>query len=200
MEKFRSLAAKVLPIALKDIDTDMIFPAQFLTSVSKEGHGQNLFASLKKQNPQFPINLAKYKDAGILLADSNFGCGSSREHAVWAILDAGFKVVISKSFADIFYSNAAKNGLVLVTLADQIIDNLLLEAKNKELFLTVDLENQQVIDNVQPYPFTFDPFRKHCILNGLDDIDYILSEKKEIAKFRQKQIASQNISTLVTNN
>ncbi len=199
MEQFKSLTAKVLPLPIKDIDTDMIIPAQFLTSVSREGYGENLFRRLRDQDPQFPLNMPKYKDASIMLTDSNFGCGSSREHAVWAILDAGFKVVISKSFADIFYSNSAKNGLVLVTLPEEIVDDLLLEAKNKELLLSVDLENQQVQNEKQIYPFTYDAFRRHCILNGLDDIDYILSAKSEIADFRTKQSSKQTVSTLVIN-
>jgi 3-isopropylmalate/(R)-2-methylmalate dehydratase small subunit len=200
MEKFKSLTAKVLPLPIKDIDTDMIIPAQFLTSVSREGYGENLFRRLRDQDPQFPINMPKYKDAGIMLTDSNFGCGSSREHAVWAILDAGYKVVISKSFADIFYSNSAKNGLVLVTLPEKIIDSLLTEAKKKELILTIDLESQQVQKDKQTYPFSYDSFRRHCILNGLDDIDYILSAKNEIADFRNKQANKQKVSTLVINN
>lgn len=199
MEKFTSLTAKVLPIPMKDIDTDMIIPAQFLTSVSREGYGENLFRRLRDQDPQFPLNMPQYKDAGILLTDSNFGCGSSREHAVWAILDAGFRVVISQSFADIFYNNSAENGLVLITLPEQIVNNLLLEAKSKELVLTVNLENQSVQNDKQTFPFTYDAFRRHCILNGLDDIDYILSAKNEIAQFRKKQINKQNISTLIMN-
>lgn len=200
MEKFKSITAKVMPLPIKDIDTDMIIPAQFLTSVSREGYGENLFRRLRDQDAQFPINMPKYKDAGIMLTDSNFGCGSSREHAVWAILDAGFKVVISKSFADIFYSNAAKNGLVLVTLPEETVDDLLFEAKGKELILTVNLESQQVQNGSQSYSFNYDAFRRHCILNGLDDIDYILSAKNEIADFRKKQSTKQHVSTLSTNN
>ncbi len=200
MEKFKTLTAKVLPIAIKDIDTDMIIPAQFLTSVSRQGYGENLFRRLRDQDLQFPTNMPKYKDAGIMLTDSNFGCGSSREHAVWAILDAGFKAVISKSFADIFYSNSAKNGLVLITLPEKTIDDLLAEAIANELFLTIDLEGQQVHKDKQSYPFTYDAFRRHCILNGLDDIDYILSAKNEIADFRKKQSSQQSVSTLSINN
>jgi len=198
MEKFKSITSKVLPVPIKDIDTDMIIPAQFLTSISREGYGENLFRRLRDQAPEFPINLPEYKEAGILIADSNFGCGSSREHAVWAILDAGFKVVISKSFADIFYSNSAKNGLVLVTLPEKTVNDFLLEAKNKELVLTIDLEKQHVQSGQQTYSFNYDPFRKHCILNGLDDIDYILSAKNEIADFHKKQ--QHTVSTLNTNN
>ncbi len=200
MEKFKSLTAKVMPIPLTDIDTDMIIPAQFLTSVSKEGYGENLFRRLRDKDPQFPLNQTKYKDAAIMLTDNNFGCGSSREHAVWAILSAGFKVVISKSFADIFFSNSAKNGLVLVTLPEQIVDELLAEAQKHELTLTIDLEAEEVRKvNGTVYKFKYDPFRRHCILNGLDDIDYILSMKNEIAQFRKTQMTKPVASTFANN-
>lgn len=200
MEKFKSITAKVLPLPIKDVDTDMIIPAQFLTSVSRAGFGENLFRRLRDMDPQFPLNMPKYKDAAIMVADSNFGCGSSREHAVWAIMDAGFRVVISKSFADIFYSNSAKNGLILVTLPPDIVDKILEEAKNKELVLTVDLEKQEVKCGENTYSFAYDSFRRHCIMNGLDDIDYILSAKDEIADFRKKQSSKINMSTLHINN
>ncbi len=197
MEKFKSITAKVMPLSMKDIDTDMIIPAQFLTSVSREGYGQNLFRRLRDKDPQFPLNQAKYKDAKIIVADSNFGCGSSREHAVWAILDAGFRAVIAKSFADIFYNNSAKNGLVLATLPDKVMDNLIAAATQEELILTVDLEALQIRQqDGQIFSFDYDPFRRHCILNGLDDIDYILSTKDEIAKFRQQQAKQQYVSTI----
>ncbi len=191
MEQFKSLTAKVIPLPMKDIDTDMIYPAQFLTSISRNGLGKNLFYSLRSQNPQFVFNQPRYTDAGILVTDSNFGCGSSREHAVWALLDAGYRVIISKSFADIFSSNSAKNGLLLVTLPDTIIDDLLIQASNIDLLLTVDLEKQEVrTADGQIFSFTYDPFRRYCILNGLDDIDYILSMKNEIGEFRKTQLNS----------
>jgi 3-isopropylmalate/(R)-2-methylmalate dehydratase small subunit len=201
MEKFEPITAKVMPLPMKDIDTDMIIPAQFLTSVSREGYGKNLFRRLRDKDPQFPLNQEKYKDAGIIVADSNFGCGSSREHAVWAILDAGFRGIIAKSFADIFYNNSAKNGLILVTLPERVIDNFLSTARQDLLTLTVDLEQQKVhAPNQQTFSFEYDPFRRHCILNGLDDIDYILSMKDEISKFRQQQTAQQFVSTIIRNN
>ena len=200
MEKFKSLTATVMPISLTDIDTDMIIPAQFLTSVSKEGYGKNLFRRLRDQDPQFPLNQTKYKDAAIMLTDRNFGCGSSREHAVWAILDAGFKVVISKSFADIFFSNSAKNGLVLVTLPEQIVDELLAEAEKHDLTVTIDLEAEEIYTtDGKVYKFKYDPFRRHCILNGLDDIDYILSMKNEISQFRKEQMTKPFVSTVSKN-
>ncbi len=201
MEKFKSITAKVMPLPMKDVDTDMIIPAQFLTSISREGYGQNLFRRLRDRDPQFPLNQEKYKDSGILVADSNFGCGSSREHAVWAILDAGFRVVIAKSFADIFYNNSAKNGLILVTLPSELVEDLLSKAISGQLSLTVDLESQKVsTSDSRTVSFDYDPFRRHCILNGLDDIDYILSMKEDIAQFRKKQSTVPTMSTLVTNN
>jgi 3-isopropylmalate/(R)-2-methylmalate dehydratase small subunit len=166
----------------------MIIPAQFLTSISREGFGQNLFRRLRDADPNFAFNQRRFAGASILVAGSNFGCGSSREHAVWALAGAGIKVVIAKSFADIFYSNCAKNGLLLVVLPEPVIDRLLKEADQADLELTVSLENQKVtLPNGELFEFDYDPFRKHCLLNGLDDIDYILSMKEEIRAFRQKQ-------------
>jgi 3-isopropylmalate/(R)-2-methylmalate dehydratase small subunit len=201
MDKFQTFTAKAMPVPIKDIDTDMIIPAQFLTSVSRSGFGQNLFRRLRDNDANFPINQEKYKDAGIIVADSNFGCGSSREHAVWAIQGAGFKAIISKSFADIFYNNSAKSGLILITLPDKTVDDLISRATAGELTLTINLQDQVVQEkNGQSYSFDYDPFRKHCILNGLDDIDYILSMKEEINKFRKQQVQTLHLSTLVKNN
>jgi len=200
MEKFKSFTAKAMPLSMKDIDTDMIIPAQFLTSVSRAGYGQNLFRRLRDNDPQFPINQEKYKGAGIIIADSNFGCGSSREHAVWAILDAGFRAIVAKSFADIFYNNSGKSGLILATLPDKTVDKLLATATNEELILTVDLEAKEVRRDGEIFPFDYDPFRRHCILNGLDDIDYILSIKDDIYNFRKEQTKAPLMSTLVKNN
>ncbi|HEY9713580.1 MAG TPA: 3-isopropylmalate dehydratase small subunit [Chroococcales cyanobacterium] len=205
MEKFTSLKSKVMPLPIKDVDTDMIIPAQFLTSISREGYGENLFRRLRDRDAEFPTNLPKYKGAQILVADSNFGCGSSREHAVWAILGAGFKVVIAKSFADIFFNNSAKNGLILVTLADKAVDDLLAQAQAGDLEITVDLNAQEVTcasgtADQKTYHFDYDPFRRHCILNGLDDIDYILSMKDDIKSFRDKQDAVQKTCTTAANN
>ncbi len=188
MERFAQITSRAIPLPLKDVDTDMIIPAQFLTSISREGFGQNLFRRLRDADPNFAFNQRRFAGASILVAGSNFGCGSSREHAVWALAGAGIKVVIAKSFADIFYSNCAKNGLLLVVLPEPVIDRLLKEADQADLELTVSLENQKVtLPNGELFEFDYDPFRKHCLLNGLDDIDYILSMKEEIRAFRQKQ-------------
>jgi len=209
MDKVNYICSKVVPLQMKDVDTDLIIPAQFLTSISRDGYGENLFRRLKDNDANFPLNQEKYTGARILVADSNFGCGSSREHAVWALVGAGFKAVIAKSFADIFYSNAAKNGLLLVTLPDKVVDRMLSEASDEDYVVSIDLESQTVLlpDSNSPwvrshghwnvampttsYPFEYDSFRKYCMLNGLDDVDYILSHKKEFDEFKQKQKAQQ---------
>ncbi len=196
MEKFATLTAKVIPLPLRDVDTDLIIPAQYLTSTSKDGYAENLFRRLKDNDPNFPMNLPKYKGAQILVADDNFGCGSSREHAVWALTGAGIRVVICKSFSDIFYSNSAKNGLLLVTLPADVVDKLLADATENDLELTVDLSNQTVtLPSDEVYTFDFDSFRKHCLLNGLDDIDYILANEKEITAFKKNQESNQYYKT-----
>lgn len=196
MEKFESLTSRVIPLPIKDVDTDMIIPAQFLTSISRDGYGQNLFRRWRDKDPQFPLNQARFKGAQVMVVDSNFGCGSSREHAVWAILGGGIRVVIGKSFADIFYNNSAKNGLILVVLPEKDVDDLLARAQKEDISLTVDLSAQEVrTENGQSFSFDYDPFRRHCILNGLDDIEYILSMKDEIDRFREKQTSVQT-STL----
>jgi 3-isopropylmalate/(R)-2-methylmalate dehydratase small subunit len=187
MQAFRSVKSKVIPLPIKDVDTDMIIPAQFLTSISRDGYGQNLFVRLRQKDPQFPFNLDKYKGAEILVTDHNFGCGSSREHAVWALQGAGIKVVIAKSFADIFAGNSAKGGLLLIVLPEAVVDRLLLEGRSGEYQVEVDLENSVVrTPDGKEQKFDYDPFRRHCLLNGLDDIDYILSFKDEIRAYKDE--------------
>ncbi len=184
MKKFTKLKSAVIPLNIKNVDTDMIFPAQYLRDVNTKNFGEHLFKRLKSQNPEFPFNLTKYDGAKILLADDNFGCGSSREHAVWALLDWGISVVISSSYADIFAGNAAKNGLLTISLAPASIQKLFERAKTSSLSLEVNLEDQTVVaDNQEIYNFNFDPFRKHCIFNGLDDLDYLIDQKAAINKF-----------------
>lgn len=182
---------------MKDVDTDLIIPAQFLTSISREGYGQNLFRRLRDSDPNFPFNQEKFRGASIMVADSNFGCGSSREHAVWAILGGGIRVVIAKSFADIFYNNSAKNGLLLVVLPPDVVEALLAAAGNGDFEVTVDLASQTVtLPGEIEHKFDYDPFRKHCMLNGLDDIDYIRSYEKDINAFRQAQGRVRYMSTV----
>jgi 3-isopropylmalate/(R)-2-methylmalate dehydratase small subunit len=184
MEPFRTFSGTVLPLPLNDIDTDMIIPAQYLTSVSREGYGSNLFRRLRDQDPHFPLNVPQYRNASILLSGDNFGCGSSREHAVWAIQGAGFKAVIAESFADIFSSNSGKNGLVLISLPSHEIRQLMEQAASNPLELTIDLENLQVSSGTgSVYSFEYDAFRQHCLLNGLDDLDYLLQHQAEITSY-----------------
>jgi len=189
MEKFKTFKSKICPVNYSNVDTDMLIPAQYLTSTSKDGYGQNLFRRMRDENKDFSLNQDRYKDAQILIADDNFGCGSSREHAVWALTDWGFKVIIAKSFSDIFFSNSAKNGLLLITLDEKEVDSIL---SKEELTLSVNLEEQKVVfedgsDAGRELSFEYDSFRKHCLLQGLDDIDYILSEQEQIKEFRDKQ-------------
>ncbi len=181
MEKFTSHAGKVITLPIRNVDTDMIIPAQFLTNITKEGYASALFQRLREQDPEFPFNLEKFKGASILVSDSNFGCGSSREHAVWALLAGGIRVVIAKSFADIFFNNSAKNGLLLVTLRDHEVDNLLDRGRDGNLRLTVDLAEQTVKGKAgMKYSFEFDGFRRYCLLEGKDELDYILAQREKI--------------------
>ena len=197
MKKFTKVISKAIPLPIKDVDTDQIIPAQFLTSISSDGYGKNLFKRLKEESPDFPMNQPRYVGAKILIADHNFGCGSSREHAVWALMGAGIEVMIGKSFADIFTGNSANNGFLLVTLPSDTVDALLKAAAETDLELTIDLDSQEVrtSDN-QIFKFDYDPFRKHCLINGLDDIDYILSEKASIDSYRTAQADRRFFSTV----
>lgn len=196
MEKFHAWTGKVVPIRMNDVDTDMILPAQFLTSISRQGYGENLFRRLRDQDPNFSLNLEKYKGASILLSDTNFGCGSSREHAVWALQGAGIKVVIAKSFADIFSNNSGKNGLLLLVLDPNQVDDLLKRAENYALELSVDLELQLIQGPGFEYMFNIDAFQKHCFLEGLDELDYLLVEKESINKCFSSCSPSTFFSTL----
>ena len=197
MEKFKTVTSVVSPLPMKDVDTDLIIPAQFLTSISRDGYGENLFKRLRENDSNFPLNQEKYKGSQILLVDSNFGCGSSREHAVWALAGWGFKVVIGKSFADIFSGNSSKNGLLLVVLPEEQIDKMLEKAKEQALSVTVSLADQKVtMPSGEEYSFEYDSFRKHCMLNGLDDIDYIRSFESDVNQFRTEQKKHQRFSLL----
>lgn len=186
MKPFTTVCSRVAPVPIKDVDTDMIIPAQFLTSISREGFGEHLFKRLRSADPDFYMNQERYRGAQILVADSNFGCGSSREHAVWALQGAGVKVVIAPSFADIFAGNSTKNGLLLVTLPDADVRKLLRLAQEVGVTLTVDLQAQTVsAEDGQSWKFEYDPFRKHCLLNGLDDLDYLRSRLDQILEKKQ---------------
>jgi 3-isopropylmalate/(R)-2-methylmalate dehydratase small subunit len=197
MKKVDKIKSHAAPLPMKDVDTDLIIPAQYLTSISKDGYGQNLFQRLKEADPNFVLTQEKFKKAEILVVDSNFGCGSSREHAVWALCDYGIKAVIAKSFADIFFSNSSKNGLLTVILPEETVDKILNDSAKGNYEISIDLEKQTVtLPDGSQHTFPFDPFRKHCLLNGLDDIEYILSHSDDINRFRAAQQAERPFSTL----
>ncbi len=191
MQQFQFIKSKVIPFPLVNVDTDMIMPAQFMTSnVSDlEFWGEKLFFRLKT-DPDFVFNLPKYQGAQILVAQDNFGCGSSREHAVWALQGSGIRVIIAPSFSDIFYNNSSKNGLVLVTLEEKLVEEILTKAENSDLFLSVDLDKQEVDLEGWILHFDFDPFKKECILEGLSDMAYLEKYSKEILAWDQAQQAN----------
>ncbi len=168
------------PMMMSDIDTDIIIPAQHLTQTSQTGYGQHAFARLKQADPDFVLNQSRYQSAKILLAGDNFGCGSSREHAVWAIQELGFETIIASSFADIFSNNARKNGLVLVELAEEDCQKLAKIATQRDLSLTVNLCDTTVTADHLTYDFNINPFFQHCITRGQDEIDYLLSHSGQI--------------------
>ncbi len=177
MDKFTTLTGIAAPMPLVNIDTDMIIPKQFLKTIKRTGLGVNLFEEMRytpdgQEVSGFVLNQPQYRDAQILVAGDNFGCGSSREHAPWALLDFGIRCVISTSFADIFYSNCFKNGILPVVLPPEAVAHLMDEAgKGANARISVDLESQTVTaPNGTSYRFEIDPFKKHCLLNGLDDI------------------------------
>ena len=181
MKKFIKTTSTIIPLPIKDIDTDMLIPAQRLTSVSKDGYGEFLFERFRNEDKNFPLNLPKYKGAKIIVADTNFGCGSSREHAVWALLNYGIEVVIAPGFSDIFFNNSMKNGLVLITLDKNITDSILNSTSKDDLTANVDLAAKRITIGDKEYAFNFDPFYQHCIMNGQDDLDYILDAIKDVA-------------------
>ncbi len=177
MEKFTTLTGIAAPMPLVNIDTDMIIPKQFLKTIKRTGLGANLFDEMRfdrdgNEIESFVLNQPAYREAQILVAGDNFGCGSSREHAPWALLDFGIRCVISTSFADIFYNNCFKNGILPVVLPKDQVDALMKDAeKGANARITVDLESQTITGtDSETYAFDVDPFKKHCLMNGLDDI------------------------------
>jgi 3-isopropylmalate/(R)-2-methylmalate dehydratase small subunit len=207
MEKFVRQEGLVAPLDRANVDTDAIIPKQFLKSIKRAGFGPNLFDewryldrgepgqdnSKRPVNPDFILNKPEYRGATVLLARENFGCGSSREHAPWALLQFGFQAVIAPSFADIFYNNSLKNGLLLIKLDAATVDRLFQEANARKGYrLAVDLEQQTVTTpGGESIHFDIDPFRKHCILNGLDDIGLTLEHANEIKAFEAKHKKAQ---------
>jgi 3-isopropylmalate/(R)-2-methylmalate dehydratase small subunit len=194
MEAIKTLTATAAPLPLPNIDTDQIIPKQFLKRIERAGYGDFLFYDWRriqdgpdagKPDASFVLNKPEYKDAKILIAEKNFGCGSSREHAAWAIHQFGFRVVIAPSFADIFFSNAGKNGIILVRLSEADVETLLQRSTaNPQHKITINVEDQTVTDE-QGFSahFEMDPFRKYCLVNGLDDIGLTLRYEKELDKF-----------------
>lgn len=203
MKAFVKQSGIVAPMDRANIDTDMIIPKQFLKSIKRSGFGPNLFDELRyldegqpdadnsgrPLNPDFVLNQPRYKGASVLIARENFGCGSSREHAPWALEDFGFQVIISSSYADIFFNNSFKNGLLPIVLDEAIVDQLFTDVAATEGYeLTVDLENQKIVKpNGDAIPFEVDAFRKHCLLNGLDDIGLTLQDAGDITAYETKR-------------
>ena len=202
MEKFIVVTGVVAPMDRPNVDTDAIIPKQYLKSIKRSGFGPNAFDdwryldpgapdidnSTRRINPDFVLNQSPYDQASILIARENFGCGSSREHAVWALDDFGFRAVIAPSFADIFFNNSFKNGMLPIVLDAEIVNDIFEKVAAKSGFeITVDLTNQKVVtEDGDEYPFEVDAFRKHCLLNGLDDISLTLQHADEISAYEEK--------------
>lgn len=190
MEKFTTLSSTAIPLDIENVDTDQIIPARFLKATDRKGFGENAFRDWRfykdgTQNTEFILNNSKYSGR-ILVAGNNFGCGSSREHAAWALTDFGFKVIVSSFFADIFKGNALNNGLLPVQVSEAFLKVLLDETtSNPETKLLVDLESQTIsIENSNQFEsFEIDSYKKTCMINGYDDIDYLLSKKETIVAF-----------------
>ena len=193
MDKFTQISGIAAPMPLVNIDTDMIIPKQFLKTIKRSGLGVNLFDEMRfdrqgNEIADFVLNKPAYRQAQILVAGDNFGCGSSREHAPWALADFGIKAIISTSFADIFYSNCFKNGMLPIVLPQEAVDVLMKDAeKGSNARIEVDLESQTVTSSDgQSFKFDVDAFKKHCLLNGLDDIGLTMEKAKSIDSFEAK--------------
>jgi len=198
MEKFTKLSAVAAPLPMANVDTDMIIPKQFLKTIKRTGLSKGLFYDMRfdeKGNPKldFVLDQPAYKNAKILIAGRNFGCGSSREHAPWALLDAGIRCIIAPSFADIFYNNCFKNGILPVALPQEQVDLLMDDAqRGANAIVTVDLDKQEITGpDGGTIRFEIDPFRKHCLLNGLDDIGLTLQKAKKIDDYEARQRQAQ---------
>jgi len=194
MKPFTRHTGLAAPMDRVNVDTDQMVPKQFLKLLTREGYGRVLFYDWRylpgeKPNPDFVLNQPRYQGASVLLARANFGCGSSREHAPWAILDYGFRAILAPSYADIFYNNCFKNGILPVTLSNEQIDELFKRTAAEGYRVTVDLEQQVVTDDKGlRYAFTIDPFRRECLLKGLDDIGLTLLHEADISAFEKKNL------------
>lgn len=194
MQPFNKLSAIAAPLRMINVDTDIIIPKQFLKTIKRTGLGVHAFNDIRynedgSEKEDFVLNKPAYRNAEILITGENFGCGSSREHAPWAILDFGIRCVIAPSFADIFFNNSFKNGILPIVLPQEQIDQLMDEAEeNPEALIEIDLEKQTVTrGNKFSFKFDVDPFRKHCLLNGLDDIGLTLEKDMDIKTFEEKR-------------
>ncbi|MCA0941363.1 3-isopropylmalate dehydratase small subunit [Salipiger pacificus] len=197
MEKFEKLTGIAAPMPLVNIDTDMIIPKQFLKTIKRSGLGVHAFDEMRylddgSENPEFVLNQPAYREAQVIVAGDNFGCGSSREHAPWALADFGIKVVISTSFADIFYNNCFKNGMLPIVMPQEAVDVLMKDAeKGANARMTVDLDNQVVTtSDGEEFAFEVDPFRKHCLVEGLDDIGLTMEKAGAIDSFEAQAAQS----------
>ena len=193
MQKFNQLTGVAAPLPMMNVDTDMIIPKQFLKTIKRTGLGKALFEEMRyttdgKERPEFVLNKPAYRKAQILVAGENFGCGSSREHAPWALLDFGIRCVISTSFGDIFYNNCFKNGILPIRVAQEDLDKLFDDAeRGANATLTIDLPNQEIRGpDGGTVKFEIDPFRKHCLMNGLDDIGLTMGKKSSIDAYEAK--------------
>ncbi len=198
MEKFDKLSGVAAPLPMVNIDTDMIIPKQFLKTIERTGLGKHVFTEMRynedgSENPDFVLNQPAYRDAKIIVAGDNFGCGSSREHAPWAILDFGVRCVISTSFADIFYNNCFKNGILPIVVSPDDLENLMDDAqRGSNAIITIDLEAQEITGpDGGTVKFEIDAFRKHCLLNGLDDIGLTMEKSASIDRFEEERKGTQ---------
>jgi len=198
MEKFTKLTGVAAPMPIRNIDTDMIIPKQFLKTIKREGLGVHLFDEMRylddgSENPDFVLNKDAYRNATIIVAADNFGCGSSREHAPWALNDFGIRVIISTSFADIFYNNSFKNGMLPIRVDEETLAKLMDDAeRGANATLTIDLEAQTISGpDGGTVTFDIDPFRKHCLLEGLDDIGLTQKKADKIDSYEEKQKTNQ---------
>lgn len=199
MQKFDKLTGIAAPLPIQNCDTDKIIPARFLKTLKRTGLGKNLFDALRfdpetgEEIPDFVLNKPAYRNARILIVGDNFGCGSSREHAPWALLDFGIRCVISTEFADIFYSNSSKNGILLIKVSPEELARLMDDAeRGANATMTIDLENQEITGpDGGTIKFDVDPFKKHCLMNGLDDISLTLQKSDAVNRFEDRQKAAQ---------
>jgi 3-isopropylmalate/(R)-2-methylmalate dehydratase small subunit len=198
MEKFTKLSGIAAPMPIRNVDTDMIIPKQFLKTIKRTGLGKNLFDEMRytpdgKEIPDFVLNKPQYRKAQILVAGDNFGCGSSREHAPWALADFGIRCIISTSFADIFYNNCFKNGILPIKVSKEDVAKLMDDAeRGANAVVSIDLETQEIKGpDGGTIKFEVDAFRKHCLLNGLDDIGLTLQKKDSMESFEAKNKLSQ---------